>query len=108
MSSSKPFTFGPKGATQLASNASCMYFNSVPPMCGDDNHILSFMVFVLLQIYILIEYVSDYILQMFKLIMAYKLHKRCILILLLSIFSFLFCFSLSDDNSLCDTSYLFW
>src|SRR5690606_5452801 len=42
-SSSKPFTFGPKGATQLASNASWIYFNSLPPIWGEDNHILSFM-----------------------------------------------------------------
>src|SRR5690606_41562261 len=39
---SKPFTLGPSGATQFASNASCTYLTSFPPICGEDNHILSF------------------------------------------------------------------
>src|SRR5690606_18358719 len=47
MSFSNPLTFGPKGATQFASNASCTYFNSLPPICGEDNHILSFIACVI-------------------------------------------------------------
>src|SRR5690554_4341046 len=37
---SKPSTLGPRGATQFASKASWIYFNSLPPIWGEDNQIL--------------------------------------------------------------------
>src|SRR5690625_6872768 len=43
---SNPFTFGPKGATQLVSKASCINFCSSPPMCGVESHIFSFIIFL--------------------------------------------------------------
>src|SRR5436309_746305 len=47
-SCSKPFTFGPSGAIQFVSKASFTYCSSVPPICGDDNHIFGFIIPVLL------------------------------------------------------------
>src|SRR5690554_2317420 len=41
---SNPSTFGPNGATQLVSKAILTYSCSVPPRCGEDRYIFSFMI----------------------------------------------------------------
>src|SRR5690606_14833362 len=51
-SCSKPLTLGPSGATQLVSKASCTYFCSSSPMCGEESQILLvFTILNFLQIY---------------------------------------------------------